>query len=187
MINLLPPEHKQKEAIYSRLYALVGVYVLVVFLLGLGAAGLAGYNLTTGTTINDRQQKVDALAGQRAAHKSETTKAAFIEDRIKQAATYTETRQWETVLDAVAATVPSEIQLTSIKATTSTTKAVSLVLAGQTTDRRAIVLFRQKLASDKKFTGASLQTITDATVNSKSGFTFTIECAVAATTGGTTP
>jgi hypothetical protein len=49
------------------------------------------------------------------------------------------------------------------------------------------VLFRQKLASDKKFTGASLQTITDATVNSKSGFTFTIECAVAATTGGTTP
>lgn len=187
MINLLPPEHKQKEATYSRLYALLGVYVLVVFLLGLGAAGLATYNLTTGSTINERQQTVDNLAVQRAAHKSETAKAAFIEDRIKQATTYSETRQWEAVLDAVAATVPSEIQLTSIKASTGTSKVVSLVLAGQTTDRRSIVLFRQKLASDTKFTGASLQTITDATINGKSGFTFTIECSVAATTGGTAP
>lgn len=175
MINLLPPERKVAGHFYSRIYALSTVYLVVIVLLGLGAAGLATYNLTTGTTINEKQQTATELIAERNAHKKETVTAAFIEDRMKLASKYQDGQDWPNLLDQFDATVPTDVQLTSVKLASDASKAVNFSVAGTTTDRRSIILFRQKIAGNPTFGSATLQNITDTKVGDKKAFAFTIQ------------
>jgi|GEM_PF-1306428 len=179
MINLLPKDVQQRYHLSSRVYGLVLVYVVVLVLLGLGAAGLATYNYQQQLDINQKQSQINALATQKKQQSSATTKAAFIEDRLKTVTTYTDSVHWENLLSEIASATPTDIQITALHVGATAGKATGIDITGSTTDRRSIVLYSQKLATLSDITAPSIQNINETKgSNGSKSFTFTINTGV---------
>lgn len=174
MLNLLPQTIKDRYRISSRLYAIGLVYFFVLVVTVLGALGIATYNLTATANLGQKQVEIDALAAQKQNITSVTAKAAFIEDRMQGSAAYQEKAEWEKTLQQVADATPTNVQLTSLRLTSA-----GIDVSGKTTDRRAIVLFADRLTQQSAFSSANIQSINEekATSGAKS-FTFTINLGV---------
>lgn len=174
MLNLLPQEVKDRYKYHSKLYSLGLAYILILVVLGLGAIGIATYNLTVAASLGQKQTEIDVLAAQKQKKTDVTDKAAFIEDRMEGAAAFQEKTQWEKILQQVADATPTNIQLTTTKVSTT-----GIDISGKTTDRRAIVLFSDRLSTQPNLSGAAIQSITDEVADGgPKSFTFTINAGV---------
>lgn len=174
MINLLPPELKHRYHLYSRLYSLTIMYIFVLVLLGLGAAALATYNFTQSISVASKQSQADQLAQNQKKYQALATQAAFIQDRLSVNKLFTETNDWSALLNSLAPATPDGVKLTTVKASVATDRSVSLILTGQTADRRLIILFNDKLAANTLFTDPQISAIDDQSSNNQKQFTFTI-------------
>lgn len=179
MINLLPPEHKQRNRIASLSYLVALVYIIVGVVISLGAAALATYNLTASATISGKEDRIAALSEQKNKNNEIATKASFINDRITSRSTYQESFEWEDVLTTIADATPSEIRLKGVKSAIDTkSKKVTLTIQGTSSDRRSVLLFRSKLSEEKLFTAPFIQQLNELSNDNKKEFDFTIEMGV---------
>ncbi len=170
MLNLLPQTIKDRYRISSRLYAIGVVYLLVLVVIVLGALVVATYNLTAVANLGQKQVEIDALSAQKKNVTSVTAKAAFIEDRMQGSAAFQENAEWEKTLQQVAEATPTNIQLTSLRLTSG-----GIDVSGKTTDRRAIVLFGDRLSQQPAFSSANIQAINEEKAASGAkAFTFTL-------------
>lgn len=175
MLNLLPPEIKTRRRVKSLMYGTVVTCVLVITLLGLTLAGLWTWNYIQQVKVSENQNKLDQLAGERKTKEAIIAQAALVEDRLKSGGTYQEKRQWERIFNDIASATPTDTTLTQIDVTSSTeTGKTSLAIAGSSTDRRSIVLFRDKLDSNDKIVGVAIQSLAEGTDGGAKTFTFTL-------------
>lgn len=172
MINLLPPEVKQRHIVSSRIYTLTLLYIVVLVILGLGAVALGTYNLTLGGTRSEREATLASLVAEKEKYSKLISQAAFVEDRLKTAKTYQETRKYEEVLDYVATSTPVDVQVTGINITVN--EKVSLTITGETRERRSVILFRDKLSQVTGLEPASVANITEGSDSKGKIFAFTI-------------
>ena len=83
MINLVPPEIKQRKGLKSLVYVVTLAYIVVASVLVLGLAGLATYNYTQKIYLGSQQAELDRLAAEKNKDKTLLSQAAFIQDRVK--------------------------------------------------------------------------------------------------------
>lgn len=176
MLNLLPPEIKRQRRLKSLLYSTTLLYIIIVVLLGLGAAALLTWKTVLESTINERQARIDQLVTERQAKNKVIAQAAFVEDRVKNAAQFRETRHWEEILNEIAASTPTDTNLTTIAVTTTADKPdqLTLSISGGTTDRRSIVLFRDKLENAEHISSTTIQSLSESVTDGVKQFVFTL-------------
>ncbi len=174
MLNLLPPEIKQQYRFKSRLYSLTLFYIVLVAALGLGAAVLTTYNMLQQSAVSEKQSKISSLQAQRKTKSTLLTKAAFIEDRYKVASQLQDKRQWTDIINRLASATPTGVQLLNVKFTVGKTNDLTVTLKGSTTDRRSIVLFRDKLEEDSHYEKTSIEAITEAGTETQKSFEFSL-------------
>lgn len=178
MINLVPPEIKKLKGVRSLGYVLTLGYIVVTAALLLGLAGLATYNYTQKTALGSQQTELDRLTAGKNQHKALLSQAAFIQNRVKSAASYKGAYDWNQVLTAVASSTPTNIRLTSIKISSEDGKPLTIAIGGETGERRSIILFKDKLALTKPFSGASISSITESTADNKKTYTFSMSVGI---------
>jgi len=182
MINLVPPEIRQRKNLKSLAYIITTTYVLILSVLALSWAGLSTYNYTQKVYLGNQQSEIDRLDAEKNKDRVLQSQAALIQNRLNNAATYQSSHDWEQVLDAIAESTPTTTSLTSIKAAVVVNKPPTVTVTGQSPDRRSIILFKDRLAVTNPFESVSITALTDTTTanndaSSKSptsGFTFTI-------------
>mgnify|MGYP000713441410 CR=1 FL=1 len=175
MVNLLPPEIKNRYRVASRLYLITLCYFMLIVVMALSIAGLFTYNYRTQISLQNNQAELESLVSQRQREAEITTKAAFIEDRLKANAQYQEKVEWEDILAKLASATPTNVQLTNIQTDIS---AGTVNLDGVTGDRRAIILFRDRLTQDKIFPGAEIKSIAEVAEETGKKFTFSLSLEV---------
>lgn len=173
MINLIPSEIKSNQRASSRVYSLSVLYVVVIAGLILSAMAFSTLNLVMSSKNSETQNEIDTLISQQKKEGDISVKAAFIEERVKLASQYRESRAWDSVLQTIADATPTGIQLTSLKIAGDATKGTSVTLAGLSVDRRSTVLFKDKLTENENFLGPVIQSIASGSADS-GGFSFTI-------------
>jgi len=181
MLNLLPPEIKDQRRIKSLLYSTFVTYIVVAVAIGLGLAGLVTWGLVQQSEITNRQGDIQQLASQRRAKEALISKASFIEDRLKAASSFQEKRQWELILDEIATATPTNTILTGIRVAKTETDQIDLSISGTTTDRRSIVLFRDKLEASETVSKATILSLSETTVNDRKEFRFSLSASYTAT------
>lgn len=175
MLNLLPPEIKEQRITKSRLYSVVLGYIVIGAIIGLGLAGLATWNFLQQSQIATLESQIQQLSSQRRTKEALITKASFIEDRLKAAPTLQEKRKWEEILNEIAAATPTDTKLKTIRvATNQTGKSIDLTLGGTTSDRRSIVLFRDKLEEAATISKATILSLSETELNGVKSFTFSL-------------
>lgn len=175
MLNLLPLEVKQQRRVKSQLYSVTLIYILVLVALTLGAIGLTTWGFIQQTEIDSKQERIAQLTSQRQTKNDVINKAAFIEDRLNSASQFTETRHWEDILNEVASSTPTDMTLAAITVALSPeTGQTSVTLGGATSDRRSIVLFRDKIESSEHFTNSTIQSLSESAGEGGKLFTFTL-------------
>lgn len=175
MINLLPKEIKVKRQISHKVNGVITLYIFAIILLALGIAGIFLYNVSLKVEIDNKNQQLSDISKDKSENQDLISKASFIEDRVNSSKNYLETIKWEDALNQIASSTPSDIQLTEIKITLETTKPSVIGINGKTTERRSIILFKEKLAELPFFTGLKLTNISDSDSAGKQEFTFTIQ------------
>lgn len=175
MVNLLPPEIKNRYRLSSRLYLITLGYFVAIVVMVLGIAVLYTVNYSKEISLQAKQTELDALAAERQRQGEFTTKAAFIEDRLKASGQYLETVKWEEILGKLASATPTNVQLTSIQVGVATE---TINIDGQTPDRRAIILFRDRLAQDKTFPTVEIVSIAEVATETSKIFTFSLKLGV---------
>lgn len=176
MINLAPASVKDRYRAYSLAYTVTVIYVIVIAVLGLGALVLATRILTLNAGLDDKQNTLARYESDKKKNLDLLKQAGLVEDRLKNAAQYQETRHWETIIHQVADITPTDIQLTSLKTAIETGKPISLTLIGKTTNQRSILLMRDQLKNQGWVLTSAIQIITEGKAESGSGkaYTFTI-------------
>jgi len=180
MINLLPPAIKQERHTKSRIYGFITFYIIGIGVMVLGPLALMTYNFTLKSSLDNLASQVQTLEKQKSDQNALISQAAFLEDRLKAAISYQNPTHWDNILDRIAASTPTDTQITDIKMTQ--TDKTTFSLTGNTTDRRSVVLFADKLNEDKSFVGATVDTITDSTTGTSKTFQFTISFSLASST-----
>jgi Tfp pilus assembly protein PilN len=178
MINLVPPEIKQRKGLKSLVYVVTLAYIVIASALVLGLAGLATYNYSQKIVLDGQQAELDRLAADKTKDKSLISQAAFVQDRVKNASTYKSSYDWNLVLDSIAQSTPTNTRLTSIKVTGDATKPPTIAISGESSDRRAIILFKDKLALTKPFNGAGITSLTESAAGTSKTYTFSINASV---------
>ena len=179
MINLVPPEIKQRKGLKSLVYVVTLAYIVISSALVLGLAGLATYNYTQKIYLGSQQAEIERLAADKNKDKTLLSQAAFVQNRVKNAATYRSSYDWNLVLNAIAESTPSNTHLTSIKISSDATKPPTITLSGESTDRRSIILFKDKLATNKLIASAGITTLTESTSETNKTYTFSISVSIA--------
>lgn len=179
MLNLLPEEVKSRHKTRSKLYSVVVAYIVVGAAFILGPVAVSTYNLILGSEADDYQSKIDQINNQIGRSSEISDKLAFLESRLTDGTQFQEQRQWENYLTAIAQSIPSDVTLTNLhleKITDPKTPVMSV--AGTTADRRAVLLFRDKLLEGKSFKNATITAINEAVVDNAKRFTFVISLGV---------
>jgi Tfp pilus assembly protein PilN len=175
MLNLLPPEIKEERTVKSRLYGLILGYITTAVVVGLGLAGLATWGFIQQSQIGQLESDIQQLASQRHSKEELINKASFVEDRLKTATTLQEKRKWEEVLNEIASATPTDTKLNSIHiANAQGGKAVDLAISGASSDRRSIVLFRDKLEEASKITKTTILSLSEGLTNGQKVFNFSL-------------
>lgn len=181
MINLLPPEHKQRNRIASLSYLVALIYVIVGVVVFLGAAALATYNLTTSADITGKQDRISSLSEQKSKDNEIATMANFVSDRLSSRGTYQESFLWDDMFNTIANATPSGIRLKGIKTNVDAkSKKITATVSGVSADRRSVLLFRSKLGEQKTISSPFIQQLNEVTTNDSKEFDFTIEMGVQA-------
>lgn len=154
---------------------MISIYVVLAAVMGLGTLGLGTYNLVGTSDISEKQQQLDGMLQQRKTNKELVSKLEFIDERTKNANTYKETKEWEKLIAAIAQATPTSIQLSGIKIDASKGATATIDLTGKTTVRRDVILFRDKLASDKVVADPQIASITDITTLTGTEYNFSIK------------
>lgn len=182
MINLLPSEIKNHYKVNSKIFGITVIYLLILAGIGVGLAAIFSLNLIDKSTISERESKLSGLQSQTKQNDTLTTQAAFVESRVSSASQYLEKNQWDQVTNLIASSTPTNVQLTSMKIAIDATKQTTAVtIAGNSPDRRSVVLFKDKLSAQQGFSSPVIQSLSD----SKDGngiFTFGIQFVYKATT-----
>ncbi len=178
MINLVPPEIKQRKGVKSLIYVITSIYFVLSAGLVLGLVGLATYNYSQKIYLGSQQAELDRLNVEKNKNKTLFDQAAFIESRVKNAATYQSSYDWNQVLNSIAESSPINTRLTALKITTDPSKPPTITLNGQSADRRAIILFKDKLSITKPFSGADITALTESTAGANKTYTFTISVSI---------
>lgn len=175
MLNLLPPELKEQRRVKSLLYSVTLGYIFAAVVVCLALAGLATWGFVQQSEIGNKESAIQQLASQRKSKEQVIAKASFIEDRLQASTTLVEKRKWEIILNMVAATTPSDTTLSAIRVANSQSgQTVDLSVTGKTTDRRSIVLFRDKLEAEEAVTKATILTLAEQVLNGQKIFSFTL-------------
>jgi len=176
MINLLPPERKENHRVYSLAYVIALFYIIAGVAIFLGAAGLATYNLTVSASNASKEERLQALEEEKTKNSEISNQASFIEDRLKSQKTYQENTSWSQMLTAIAASTPTNITLNSLKAQVDpVTKVTSITLAGSSTNRRSVLLFKDKLSANEAVSAAVIDSIDEVGEGNNQSFSFSIE------------
>lgn len=170
MLNLLPKEVKEKYNASTKAYSISVIYLIVVAILGLGAAGLATFNYMQQVDISNKQGDLQSLVSQQQKSSDITKQAAFLEDRLAASTKYQEKADWSPVLGTIASDIPTDVQLTSLKLTDSS----NFELAGQTTNELSAILLKQRLASEKNFNNVTMTALTETKGDKGLVYTFNI-------------
>lgn len=178
MINLVPPEIKKRKGVRSLTYVVTLCYIVLTVLLLLGLAGLATYNYTQKIALGSQQAELDRLIAEKNQHQTILSQAALIQNRVKSAAGYQSAYDWNQILTAVASSTPTNIRLTSIKIASDAAKPPTVAITGETGERRSIILFKDKLALTKPFSGASIASITESTADNNKTYTFSMSVGI---------
>ncbi|MDP3992987.1 MAG: PilN domain-containing protein [bacterium] len=178
MINLVPPEIKKLKGVRSLGFVLTLGYIVVTAALLLGLAGLVTYNYTQKIALGSEQAELDRLVAEKSKNKTIVDQAALIQNRVKSVANYKDAYDWNQVLVAVANSTPTNIRLTSIKVSSDADKPPTVTMTGETGERRSIVLFKDKLALTKPFSGASISSITESTAENNKTYTFSMSVGI---------
>lgn len=176
MLNLLPPEIKQKYQATSKAYAISVFYVLILAVIGLGVVALETYNYNQQIDVNQKQSQLDTLNSAGLKSGVLEQQAAFIQDRLASSATYQDSTHWEDIISALANDTPSTAQLTDVKLATAPT--IILTISGHANDARSPILFEQKLNQDKNFTSAQITSLSQSDSNKLTVYTFIISVGV---------
>lgn len=181
MLNLLPEEIKSRHKTRSKLYSLTVVYIVIAAVFVLGPLAVTTYSLVLGTEVADYQSKIEQVNGQIGRSSDVSQKLAFLENRVASAATFQEQRQWSSLLSAIAQATPTNVVLTGIRLEAVTDAALpqTLTAAGTTSDRRAVLLFRDKLIEGKIFPTAAITSITETVIGNSKEFTFAVSLGLA--------
>jgi len=179
MINLSPPEIKQRKGLKSLVYVVTMAYFVIASLLVLGLAGLATYNFTQKIALDNQKAELDRLTEVKNKDKALISQAAFIQNRVKNVANYRSTYDWNQVLSSLAQSTPTNTQLTSVKISGDASKPPIINITGSSADRRSIILFKDKLAITSPFTGASITAMAEPASDETKSFTFSISVSVA--------
>lgn len=182
MLNLVPPEVKKRKGIRSLAYIITLVYIILVSVLVLGLAGLISYNYTQRINLAGKQSQLDSLVAERNKSKDVLSQAAFIDNRVKNVAAYQSAYDWNIVLNAIAGATPTDLTLSSIKIASEADKLPTITISGKSSDRRSVILFENKLAITKPFSGASITSLTESKSEDETTYSFTISVGV--TKGG---
>lgn len=176
MLNLLPPEVKQSRRTTSLLYTTIVVYILIMAAVALGIGGLFAWTFVQQGEMSDKQAQIQQLTTQRNAKKELVTAASFIEDRLKSASSLQESRQWEKILADIAAATPTDTKLTGTRLAIQkdNPQIIELTLGGQTTDRRSIVLFRDKLEASEAISKTTILSLSESQADGGRIFTFSL-------------
>jgi hypothetical protein len=175
MLNLLPPEIKEQRRVKSLLYSLTLGYIAVAVVIGLGLAGFATWGFVQQGEIGNRESTIQQLAGQRKSKEQIIAKASFVEDRLTASSTLVEKRKWEEILNLIATATPSDTTLGGIRvANTPTGQTVDLSVSGKTSDRRSIVLFRDKLEAEDTVTKTTILSLSEEEANGQKLFSFAL-------------
>lgn len=175
MLNLLPPENKEKYRAQSIVYGVSLTYIIIAVAIYLGGAAFATFNLTKQTSIGNAQEKLNALSQEKTKNTEIANKAALVEDRVKNRSTYQDTDKWDKILESIANDTPTNVQITSIKTTTDSSNRLTISILGKANERRAVVLFQDKLSNDKTFTATGIQSINQSTDATKTVYDFTVQ------------
>ncbi len=180
MLNLLPEEIKSRHKTRSKLYSVMVFYIVIGAVFILGPLALTTYNFVLGTEVADYQSKIEQVNTQIGRSKDISGKLAFLETRVAGSAQFQEQRSWDQYLIAIAAAVPTSITVTGIGLEQVTNPALpTMAVAGTTSDRREIILFRDKLMENKTFTNIAITSITETIVDVSKLFSFSITFGVA--------
>lgn len=174
MINLVPPEFKKRQKVRSKIYFVVLVYIVATTAVVLGWAGLTTLNLISTSRLGDKEAQLSELTNLVNQKKNLVSKATFIQDRIASSAQYQPNYDWNLVLDAIAASTPTDSTLTKINITSDDKTPPKVNISGKSSSRRSIILFKEKLATTDPFTSASISSISDEITNSVTSYSFTI-------------
>ncbi len=170
MLNLLPKEVKEKYHASTKAYGISVIYLIVIAVLGLGAAGLATFNYMQQVDIGNKQGDLQSLVSQQQKGSDITKQAAFLEDRLTASTRYQEKADWSATLGTIAGDIPTDVQLTSLKLTDSS----NLELSGQTTDQLSAILLKQRLTAEKNFSNVTMTALTETKGDKGLVYTFTI-------------
>lgn len=179
MINLVPPEIKKLKGVRSLGFVLTLGYIVVTSALLLGLAGLTTYNYTQKIALGSQQAELDRLVAEKNKNKTIIDQAALIQSRVKSVANYRSAYDWNQVLMAIASGTPTNIRLTSVKISSDADKPPTVAINGETGERRSIILFKDKLAQTKPFSGASISSITESTADDNKTYTFSMSVGIA--------
>ncbi len=173
MLNLLPPEIKQGRQVKSLLFNTIIVYVVIGAVIALVTGGLATWSFLQESEIGGKQSQIEQLSSQRRSKEELVSKASFIEDRVKSAGSLQEKRRWENILSDIASATPTDTALTTVRVATSTQPGnIDLTIGGTTTDRRSIVLYRDKLEAAEFISKTAILTLAESEIEGKKQFTF---------------
>ncbi len=174
MLNLLPPEVKQRYHYASIVYSTSVAYVLILAVLGLGFTALTTYNYVQSSSLSEKQAKVSQLKKTRQSKIALSKEAGFIEDRLKASTSLPDKRQWTDIINRLASATPTAIVLKSTKIAVQKDETVTATLSGTTKDQRAIVLFRDKLEADEHYEKVSIQSISESGSPEDKSYSFTL-------------
>jgi len=177
MINLLPPEIKQKEKLASKVYAVISLYTVAASLIALACAGVWTYRFILENSLLDKQGQLASLETASKTNAELLDRAAFIKSRLTNQANYQDEIDWAELLGKLASYTPTSIQLTDLSINSSTASA-TLGLNGLANSRRDIILFKDKLNSSKEFTQAEITALSDRDKTGSQPFSFTIQAAI---------
>ncbi|HSX42245.1 MAG TPA: PilN domain-containing protein [Candidatus Saccharimonadales bacterium] len=177
MLNLLPPTVKNEVIVRAKSANLIFGYGIALAAIALFLGGFFAYNFSQASALGDKESQLTTLSTQRQRVSSQATKLAFIQDRLTVAKQFQEKTDWATLLNAIASDTPQSLQLTDLKVTTDATKGTLVNITGQSTNRRDIVLFQEKLAAEKTLTNVTIQSMTESGDSAKT-ITFIIQAGV---------
>lgn len=177
MINLLPPEIKNKERQASRVYSLISFYIIIGSIIALATAGVWTYRFILESQLTDKQGQLSSLESAAKSNSSVLDQAAFIKNRLEAEANYQDSTDWVALLDQIASDTPATIQLTNLHLDRSSS-AFSLGINGLASSRRDIVLYKDKLNASSLYMNAEITAVNDRDNASAQPFSFTIQTSV---------
>lgn len=176
MLNLLPPERKENHRVYSLAYVIALFYIIAGVAIFLGAAGLATYNFTLSASNTSKEDRLQALEEEKTKNSEISNQAAFIEDRVNSQKTFQENTSWSQMLSSIASSTPTNITLNSLKSSADPeSKATTVTLSGSSTNRRSVLLFKDKLSSNDAYSSVIIDSIDEVGEGENQSFSFSIE------------